>query len=142
MSFYDHYGDGLGELKGKVVKDCRISPDKDALVFVLEDETPMAFETYGDCCSKSWIEHVEIGYGPWPARISRTRDRRILGYAHSDHDWLQVYAVDVLTEGQGGSSGQFVIEYRNASNGYYGGSIQATREIPAGWETWPKLEAM
>ena len=108
--------------------------DRIALNFV--DGGSLLFEVSADCCSSSWIEHVEgaddkegaIFYGmkdgegvPWDGHVCE--DNSDTGENECGHDCLAVYNTVFST-----SKGDIVVEYRNDSNGYYGGSLNLVGE--------------
>jgi hypothetical protein len=106
---------------GKRIVAVYIADDKMALRFDLEDGTSVIARTDGDCCSHSWVESVE---GP----------ERLLGVVQSaqdinmpdlgtppEHECLSYYGYKITTD-----KGDCIIDYRNSSNGYYGG-----------WLVWP-----
>lgn len=106
-------------LIGKVITALEISEDKEALRFVLDDgECVVACDA--DCCSHTWIEHVELPALGFPARVVAVEDLDLETSEANDGE-LQFYGCKVTTD-----RGEIVIDYRNESNGYYGGSL-----------TWP-----
>lgn len=82
------------------------------------DAGTLKFYVDGDCCSQSWIESVEAP--KLPAKILAVTEvdigEVIQGTSEQDH--VQKYSTTLKTD-----QGDFEIEYRNESNGYYGGSI-------------------
>lgn len=118
----------LSKLKGKQIKSIQINSDKTALKFELAGaQGTIAYYTDGDCCSRSWIEHfsgienlldgviedaTEILIG--------TYDRGEPEYGFDSH---RFYGVKIKT-----TTGYSDLEYRNASNGYYGGSLREVEE--------------
>ncbi len=81
-------------------------------------------KTYGDCCSQTWIEAIddpdalcgvvlEVEDVEMPESVQRVTP------LCQDPDCVQFYGLRVTT-----SAGRCVIEYRNNSNGYYGGSLE------------------
>lgn len=109
-------------------------------------------EVWGDCCSHSWIEDVFepnalIGHTilrvedldlDTPANqkpcihcnenhmtiIDDMYDGTVKVTDQNSHDHLQYYGFAIYTE-----VGRFVIDFRNESNGYYGGSISASKAV-------------
>lgn len=121
----------MESLVGKTVDNVLIGDDGEYIVFVLTDGTQQAFLAEGDCCSHSWIEstwgldnlllhevldvvEVEMGdlldiFGADNAVVKKS-DPEYVG------DVVQLYKITLVTH-----SGDFDIEFRNDSNGYYGG---------------------
>ena len=108
-------------MKNKIVKDVLISKDKTLIVFVCTTGN-YAFQTEGDCCSHSWIEHLS-GIRTLKSKkpIERVTDIAMPpAESCNDYDVIKTYGVQFDIAGKG----HFTIEYRNSSNGYYGGSIE------------------
>jgi hypothetical protein len=109
----------LDLLVGKTIKEVRLGNEKIYLIFICDDDTFLALCADGDCCSSSWIEHLNgldflIGH-----KINRVVEREMPeGHDSVEHDWLQYYGWTLET-----NVGRFDIEMRNASNGYYGGYL-------------------
>lgn len=108
-------------LVGKIVTKMEIAADRQALRFVLADGEVVA-NVDADCCSYSWVEHVELPALGFPATVvSVTNIDMPDGTAsafHPDSDVLAYYGCKIITD-----RGEIVIDYRNDSNGYYGGSL-------------------
>lgn len=91
------------------------------LVIEFTDGTEAEFDVYGDCCSVSWIEHLEV---PPDIAGARFYDAYQVdmdeppGVDWSGHDCLSFYAAHFVT-----SRGLIIAEFRNDSNGYYGGQM-------------------
>lgn len=107
-------------LIGKKIVDVKIAVDKQAMLFVSEDGAEFIARTDGDCCSYSWIENVEMPALGFPFKVIAIDDLDLPGSQndHPDYDCLSVYGAKVVTD-----KGEMVIDYRNSSNGYYGGNI-------------------
>lgn len=103
----------------------------DTLTFWFEDGTGARYDVEGDCCSHSWIEHVTIPDG---IRGNVIRDvkqadmQEPFDHGHDNEDewgnYIQVYANAFVTD-----VGEIIFEYRNSSNGYYGGFLRGPVEI-------------
>lgn len=137
---YDHAG--LKGLVGRTITAVRLDQASDAVEFDT-DEGVQRYEAEGDCCSSSWIEHMDN-----PAQIlgspvlsvldnemgedasAHDRDCEVRDKprpAQRDYDapepkcWcdcVQVYQYVVQT-----AKGHMALEMRNSSNGYYGGTL-------------------
>ncbi len=100
---------------GKTLKEIKIAQDKKALLLVFSDGQ-MIVRADGDCCSSSWVEHIEMC--DLPAMITKVDDLDLPGGNEHDGECLQVYGCKISTD-----KGEIVIDYRNESNGYYGGNL-------------------
>jgi len=105
-------------LIGKTIQAIYLADDKMAIRFDVEGDEVIA-RTDGDCCSHSWIEAVEnpealIGSPVIEVRDldSGERDEREYG------EVVQHYGFSLST-----ARGTCKLDYRNESNGYYGGNL-------------------
>jgi hypothetical protein len=73
-----------------------------------------------DCCSHTWIESIELPALGFPAVVTEVKDLDLCRESESneEHECLRFYGARIDTD-----RGSIDIEYRNSSNGYYGGSI-------------------
>lgn len=79
------------------------------------------FRVEGDCCSNSWIEHLEVPNDVKGATLLEVKDismGEIPSPEGQNHECLQSYETRFVT-----NRGEIVLEYRNSSNGYYGGYL-------------------
>lgn len=122
--------DGLyEELGGRPLKSVTLSDDKSRIVFAFTEGPDVAFSVEGDCCSSSWIEHLDVPPDvigevlvgvedaagvPWDGHTCAPCDPG----NKCGHDVLAVYNTRFRT-----AKGDIVLEYRNDSNGYYGGYL-------------------
>lgn len=106
-------------LIGKTITALYLADDQQAMRCDVGPEQIIA-RADGDCCSHTWIEHVEdpesiIGSEVLSASdISMSREEE-----EKDGDHIQFYGFKIQTV-----KGACVIDYRNSSNGYYGGSLE------------------
>ena len=106
------------ELVGKVLKCVKIASDKKAVLFQTSNGDVIA-RTDGDCCSDSWVEHIELPALGFPAKVLSVEDLKMPQAENSDgYPLLKVYGCKIATD-----KGDIVLDYRNRSNGYYGGNI-------------------
>ena len=121
------------DLINRTVKSIQLLPCKTRLVLSFTDGEPVHFQVEGDCCSWSWVEHLESPNDLDGATLVSV-DQFGLGEIDStEHECLKVYQTRFRT-----SRGDIVVEYRNSSNGYYGGWMyrydptwnEKTRRIP------------
>lgn len=85
-------------LLNKTIENVFIASDRLALQFLLSDKTEI-IAADADCCSCTWIEHIQLPPLGFPARVMSVKD---------------IIQTD---------KGDMFIEYRNSSNGYYGGNL-------------------
>ena len=113
------------DLTGKVIAD--IIWDDSEVVLTFDDGSKAYFEVEGDCCSYSWIEHITIPNDivgaviltkTWEDSGEVTSDYEVKGGTYSD-EYISVYGNSLKT-----TKGEIICEYRNSSNGYYGGWMQ------------------
>lgn len=115
-----YYGNELRDLCGKTVKAVELNADKTFLVFVLDDGGVSAWSTEGDCCSNSWIEHINGVDTLLGRKVNNIVDREMPNVDTADeYECIQCYGWTIETDG-----GRCDIEMRNSSNGYYGGWLQ------------------
>lgn len=104
---------------GKKVNSIFIADDKKAMKFSCDDGEHVV-NVEGDCCSASWIEHVELPALGFPFTIVSIEnlDMGKNPIENEEYEHLQFYGCKVSTD-----KGGMIIDYRNESNGYYGGDI-------------------
>lgn len=105
-------------LIGKIIKGVRISADSESLKFITT-KGDMIVGTDADCCSHTWIEHVEMPALGLPAKVVSVEDLAMPDLGNMDGcDVVAYYGCKIVT-----TRGEIVIDYRNDSNGYYGGNL-------------------
>lgn len=108
-------------LVGHTINEIKIAEDKKAILFVTDKENVVA-RMDGDCCSVTWIEHVETVQ--LPATVLDVEDISMPDFGGDDEDGdhdgevIAYYGCKITT-----NKGHIIIDYRNSSNGYYGGDI-------------------
>lgn len=109
-------------LIGKTITEIKIAEDRAAIRFVLTDGE-LVVPVDAECCSYSWIEHIELPALGFPALVTATEELEMPDGApsvfHKDSDVLSFYGFKISTD-----RGDIVIDYRNDSNGYYGGNLR------------------
>ena len=98
-----------------------ISWDADSITFHTEEKGDITATVYGDCCSESWIDSVEEPARGYPAVVQNVHATELPWYDDeelSDYVDRKYYGLRVSTD-----NGDIDIDYRNDSNGYYGGSL-------------------
>lgn len=104
-------------LVGKTLTGVMIADDKEAILFQTTDGDIVA-RCDGDCCSHTWIENVENTIASFPAVVTGARDVDMPDHGQPEYGAIAYYGFTISTD-----KGSLVIDYRNESNGYYGGSL-------------------
>ena len=114
-------GSGPG-LRGCVLRSARIENGGNDIVIEMKDGRSLRYVAEGGCCSTSWIEHLELPdniEGAVVLKCDEVGGNSKPGEDLSKYEVLQVYESRIHTD-----RGMIVAEYRNDSNGYYGGSLR------------------
>jgi len=112
----------MNPLIGKTLIGVKLAKDKDKIMFQTTGGDIVA-RCKGECCSNTWIESIENTVREFPALVTAAHEIEdglpdsVSG--HPEHDYLQFYGFKVTTD-----KGVIVLDYRNESNGYYGGSLE------------------
>lgn len=106
-------------LVGKTITAVQLTSDKKAIRFILDSGVDIIAQADGDCCSSSWIEHVSLPARGFPATVLAVNDLDMpdLG-SPNEYSVIRYYGCEIKTD-----KGDMVIDYRNESNGYYGGNL-------------------
>lgn len=107
------------------------------IVLDFADGTRTSYYASGDCCSTSWVEHVTVpdlgsgatvldlkdsgGLDATEEQEAQTKEAYVARGDKYGPECLRVYHTSIVTD-----KGEVIIEYRNDSNGYYGGSLEET----------------
>lgn len=107
----------MQQLINKTIRSCSWSKDGTKMT-ITTSEGDFNFYTGSDCCSESWIEHVTEP--KYPAKILSIEEKDLPGPTPSGRqEYDQAYSTVFKTD-----QGDLEVEYRNSSNGYYGGSLE------------------
>lgn len=108
----------MNALIGLTIKELKIADDKKALLFIT-DNGDIKARADGDCCSATWIENVELPALGFPAKVISVNELEMPDPMEAeDCECLQFYGLKIVTD-----RGEIIIDYRNESNGYYGGDL-------------------
>lgn len=102
-------------LVNKTIKDIKIAEDRKAILFICDDGEHVA-KADGDCCSNTWIENIEVP--KFPCKVIDVQDLDLDVEDNDDYDVTKFYGCKIITD-----QGTIDIDYRNESNGYYGGNL-------------------
>lgn len=114
----------MKEAIGKIITSYSLSSDRGRLSLTFADNSVLNLTAYGDCCSHTWIESIdnEAALKGKVFEIDEI-DMPDLGSVgtpyHPCVDCVSYYGLRIVTE-----NGHCVIDYRNDSNGYYGGWLE------------------
>lgn len=115
-------------LVGKTVTKVWLASDKMAMKFDVQDGEPIIARADADYCSSTWIEGIDapdallgtvrsVEYLDMPdlgSVAAQSQDKE----GSYDPECIAYYGCKITTE-----KGACVIDYRNESNGYYGGNL-------------------
>lgn len=109
-------------LIGKTITAVHLADDKGALRFDIEGvEAPLVVRCDGDCCSSTWVENIENVEALIGSPVLEAVDIEMPERDHpedKERDVVAYYGFRIRT-----AKGDCVLDYRNASNGYYGGNL-------------------
>lgn len=105
-------------LLGKTLLDIQLADDKEAIRFLTTDGDVIAL-CDADCCSHTWVESFESTLRRFPAVVVSAEDLDLQrDDEDQDGDVIAFYGFKIVTD-----QGEVIIDYRNSSNGYYGGNL-------------------
>lgn len=122
-----YYTEAQKALIGAVITSYNMTSDGTSITFNLLDRRPIRLDAKGDCCSYSWIESID-NPGALLGTVQSVEDidmpdlGSIDSPKHQGVDCVRYYGLKITTE-----KGDCVLDYRNDSNGYYGGSLTLVR---------------
>lgn len=122
--------DAMHRMLGRPIRAVVLAPDKCSIRFEFQDGAAQVFGVEGDCCSRSWIEHLTVPDDVDGAELVTVTESMMETDDH-EHECLKVYSTTFRT-----NRGDIVVEYRNSSNGYYGGWLS-----DRGWQAAPGTRA-
>src|SRR5271165_888643 len=117
--------DAFESMIGRKLKAVKlVDADDREIDFEFQDGSTQSFWTYQQCCSSSWIEHLELPNDIDGATILSIESSDMFEpfEFHDRNDCIKVYNTVFHTD-----RGEIVLEYRNSSNGYYGAELVAVR---------------
>ena len=128
MSGYSRWGTTPHPLVGKTVQKVFLAEDRKALKFLLADGSEVKAWVDANCCSYTWIEElqgVDQLIGAVVTSVEGVNMPTPEGEVEtsSGEDTVQFYGTKIHTD-----KGFMLIDYRNESNGYYGGDLVWDKE--------------
>lgn len=120
----------MSGIVGKKIVSASLNVDNDELCLVDDKGQHHWLSAVGDCCSKSWFEHITFPTFPFVVKEAICvkwdfEPRREEVDDDEGRDDLKIYALKFKT-----SKGHIDLELRNQSNGFYGGSIAYSLDLP------------
>ena len=109
-------------LEGKTITGVEWTKDKKAIRFLQKGGEPIRANTDADCCSNTWIDSVSLPALGFPAFVTAVKELDLDHKMKNDGE-TKYYGLKIETD-----HGELIIEYRNESNGYYGGSLSFVDE--------------
>lgn len=110
----------MKELIGKTIESAWTDQVHERLAFVCTDGTIFHYTTEAECCSSTWIQHVENAEYLIGGTVLDWEEVDMPRPEDADsYDVIKCYGVRLTLEDRP----PFFFEFRNASNGYYSGSI-------------------
>jgi len=105
-------------LDGKVIKNMKVADDQKALL-IITDQGELIVKVDGDCCSDTWIEAIETPALGFPAKVFHVENLDMPEpEKRGEFEVTTFYGCKIITD-----KGEIIIDYRNFSNGYYGGYL-------------------
>ena len=107
-------------LEGKTITGINIAADREAIQFIIEGGDPIIARCDADCCSRTFVESIELPALGFPATVIKASDLDMgkEDLSNDEYECLGFYGFKIETD-----KGDIVIDYRNSSNGYYGGHL-------------------
>lgn len=113
----------MKELIGKTIKDIKFIDEGSFCLF--ETETgQIKYQAEGDCCSHSYFSDIinkDAMVGS--AVLEVVEKERREAESRTGEDYVRLYSYTIKT-----AKGHGDIEFRNDSNGYYGGSCELVKD--------------
>ena len=114
---------------GRKIKNFSPEENGDCIVFEFYDGKPLTLVAVGDCCSHTWIESMDNpeclvgGVVNSVENIDMPNLGDVPGKRIKEQfvESVEYYGLRITTD-----KGICVLDYRNDSNGYYGGSLEVS----------------
>ncbi len=112
----------MKKLINKTITDITLSDDNERITFKTTEGDVIA-DCYAECCSHTWVENLELPALGFPCTVlsEENLDMPDLGDMPGC-EYVEYYGYKIETD-----KGSIIIDYRNDSNGYYGGSLEWTK---------------
>lgn len=113
----------LADLIGRKVLGVQMTPEKEEVRFIT-DIGNLDYYCYADCCSESWVNHVSDVSSLVDATVVNVEECNFYALLGVEPEPTKQESDTVLFHRVYTDKGVCVIEFRNSSNGYYGGSFE------------------
>lgn len=132
----------MKKLIGKIIIKVEKTPEDDALVFTDGNGDKFYYQVYGECCSATWFAHIAGIKSLLGNKVNSVENKeeftdeeqKKAEEEQEDYDVLNLYGILLKTD-----KGTCDIEFRNDSNGYYGGSCVYSPN-PISNVTWVNID--
>jgi hypothetical protein len=104
-------------LFGKKLIGVNLEPGNEQLCLLTEDGQNIWLRVEAERCSETWIEHITEP--KYPATILSVEEKDLGSAPATKQEYDKKYSTILATD-----QGNLEIEFRNSSNGYYGGSLR------------------
>lgn len=105
-------------LIGKTIVAVYLASDKKAIRFNTSEGEQIVAKADGDCCSDTWIEALDAPDALIGTVTEANNIDMPVSEVKQDYETIAFYGFRIVT-----NNGHCTIDYRNSSNGYYGGSL-------------------
>jgi hypothetical protein len=119
----------LEQLIGCKILKVQLDDAKVYLNFVT-DTGDVTYSCYGDCCSESWINHVNGVSELLGGTVQDVDEVDFFGLLNVEPEATRQEFDSVLFHRIKTEKGWSTFEFRNSSNGYYGGSLDEVARLP------------
>ena len=109
---------------GATVTKIEIDKGREYFLRFTTDKGIFLYNTEGDCCSETWFYHLLgvdclLGHKIVSVQDTEPDDSHINDDGKSRQEWDEIYGIKITSD-----IGYMDIEFRNSSNGYYGGHLE------------------
>jgi hypothetical protein len=112
----------LDVLVGKQVQELLMDEGREHIAFVT-DQGRYDFYCFADCCSESWINHVNFVSALIGGTVHSVDDVDMYSLLQVEPEATKQEYDRVMFHRIHTDKGTCVLEFRNSSNGYYGGEL-------------------
>lgn len=102
----------------KIITKIELADDRYSIRFTLDDGEEIIARCYAECCSDTWIESVINHDAAVGSPVLRVVALDLWERKISECNWVTFYGLAIET-----ANGRCTIDFRNSSNGYYGGEL-------------------